>query len=531
MSAQAVAAAGPPPPPASPSASFREGWWWLAATVVSRFYLSFAMALAAVAILPALGPWDSYVVRTGSMAPRINPGDVVVVSPLRRAEALPLGRVVSFIDPARVTPSGAAMLVIHRVVADRGNGTYTTAGDNNQSDDSAALRPAAVTGRGRLLVPWIGLPVVWASTGQYLPLLLWILLTIAAIVVVAITPRWPEDPDPPTDDDDAAEPPESRPDDANRGTDAAAETGLLGFPAQRDPAPVATPRGSVRAVFWQRRYPLIGALTLLVIVVGFASAGLQVASASFRAVAVNTGNSWTSVRITGYNNNVLADNPWAYFLLDETKGTSAADASPFGHTGTYGSSNVSYHQNGALTSTTSYAATFNGSQGRMVAGTAAASTAPTTYSLEVWFKTNTSQGGKIIGFENSTGQKGTVSDRYLFMRNDGKLTFGGWGSSPTLLTTPAAYNNNAWHHLVVTAAPKTGSTLQTAVIYVDGAQVATGDASAVSSYTGYWRIGFGLLPTGSSYPQSATFNATVDNAAFYTTALTATRVSAHYAAR
>jgi hypothetical protein len=163
-------------------------------------------------------------------------------------------------------------------------------------------------------------------------------------------------------------------------------------------------------------------------------------------------------------------------------------------------------------------------------GSATAVAGPTTYSVELWFKTTTTSGGKLIGFENTQNATSAKADRHLFMRNDGRLTFGGWTGSPQrLLTTTAAYNNGAWHHVVVTSKPS-GSSSAT-IMYVDGVALANGTSTAPAAYAGWWRAGYGALPTGSSYPTSADFEGTIDNPAVYLSELTAARVSAHYAAR
>ena len=104
----------------------------------------------------------------------------------------------------------------------------------------------------------------------------------------------------------------------------------------------------------------------------------------------------------------------------------------------------------------------------------------------MWFKTSTTSGGKLAGFENSRNQSSGTYDRHVFMRNDGKLSYGGWtNGGTTMITTMSAYNDGQWHHMVVTARPITGSTLQSSNLYIDGASVATGNTTAVSNYAGY----------------------------------------------
>jgi len=118
------------------------------------------------------------------------------------------------------------------------------------------------------------------------------------------------------------------------------------------------------------------------------------------------------------------------------------------------------------------------------------------------------------------------------MRNDGRLSFGGWSGNTRIITTTAAYNNGVWHHLVVTARPTGGSpNYEQSTIYVDGASVVSSTSSPVTAYTGWWRVGYGSLASGSNYPSSADFAGSIDNVAVYNTELSAARVTAHYGAR
>ena len=91
-------------------------------------------------------------------------------------------------------------------------------------------------------------------------------------------------------------------------------------------------------------------------------------------------------------------------------------------------------------------------------------------------------------------------------------------------------NNGVWHHLVVTSVPA-GSN-ESSAMYVDGVLVASGNTAKASLvYSGWWRVGFGRVPTGSGYPTTGNFTGSVDDFAVYRTQLSAARVAAHYAAR
>ena len=485
------------------------GWGGLAAGTLARAYLAFGLALAAVGALPAVGTWQTYLVLTESMQPAIDPGDLVVVSPLG-ARDVPLGRVVSFAAPS--TDTHGSQTVIHRVVSQRSDGTYTTAGDANPQDDSAPLAHERVTGQARLLVPWIGLPLLWWRQRRVGPLLMWVVLTALAVTTVARgtphgTPHGHAGPGPVR----------------HRPPRAPVHVHLPRLP--RLPRPHLVPGHG----FTARAPSMLSAGVVVVLLAAPTSIGSAFAAFSARTTA--SGNSWgASTRILQpYTSAVLTDHPWGYYPLDETAGPTMRDLSgSTGRSGTF-TAPITYHQPGGVTSGTSFAVTLAGSGARAVAATVSGATAgPTTFSLELWFRTTTTAGGKLLGFESTTAATSSKFDRHVFMRTDGKLTYGGWGSAKTL-TTSAAYNNGAWHHLVITTGPS-GSNQQS-VIYVDGVSVASGVTSAVTSYNGYWRIGFGALATGSGYPTSANFAGTIDNVAIYSTALTAARVAAHYAAR
>ena len=84
---------------------------------------------------------------------------------------------------------------------------------------------------------------------------------------------------------------------------------------------------------------------------------------------------------------------------------------------------------GAIANDSSRSTTFNGTSAYAYGQNRG--NAPTVYSAEVWFKTNTTRGGKIFGFGNgqpnrhgtNPGLSGSY-DRNLYMTNAGTLIFG-----------------------------------------------------------------------------------------------------------
>lgn len=117
-------------------------------------------ALLLASIVPAAFGWRSTVVLSGSMEPRIAPGDVVASSPVVLGELVP-GEVVLVRDPARV-----GHLLMHRFVRLDAEGRLVTQGDANLVPDPTPVPTANVLGLPRVRIPWVGLPALWLTTGQ-----------------------------------------------------------------------------------------------------------------------------------------------------------------------------------------------------------------------------------------------------------------------------------------------------------------------------------------------------------------------------
>jgi len=127
---------------------------------------------ACTVVATAMG-WRAEAVLSGSMAPEIEPGDVVLVSPLRPSLVRP-GEVIAFRDPAM------PRTLVHRVVAVLPNGELRTKGDANAAPDSDPVPARNVLGVARLRIPAVALPFYWAKSGQYG----WVALAGTGLVVL-----------------------------------------------------------------------------------------------------------------------------------------------------------------------------------------------------------------------------------------------------------------------------------------------------------------------------------------------------------
>jgi signal peptidase I len=117
---------------------------------VLAFVLTAALTLPLWGLVPRLWGWQPMIITSGSMAPSIRPGDVVLVEPLDGGPA----RVTSVI-----TYDNGHELVTHRVVGRDGDG-YVTKGDAVAQQDAAIVHKGQVVGEVRLLVPALGWPAL-----------------------------------------------------------------------------------------------------------------------------------------------------------------------------------------------------------------------------------------------------------------------------------------------------------------------------------------------------------------------------------
>ncbi len=265
---------------------------------------------------------------------------------------------------------------------------------------------------------------------------------------------------------------------------------------------------------------------------GFTDTGLTPGSTvRYRVKAIDAfGNEapsdWVTVTVGGgtasaYAAAALADRPLHYWRLGESTGAASNSAS-YDDLTINGA--VTRNQTGAVPGDANAAIRFNGASTQF-ASTTATRLGRHTFTIEAWFRTNSSAGGKIIGFGNRTTGNSTSYDRHLYVGNDGRVRFGVAPVGGTrVIASPTSLTDNAWHHVVGTL----GGGAMT--LYVDGQQVGqlTGVTMA-ANYQGVWRVGGDNLSGWANRPLSDYFNGTIDEAAVYPRALTAAEVAQNYA--
>ena len=213
------------------------------------------------------------------------------------------------------------------------------------------------------------------------------------------------------------------------------------------------------------------------------------------------------------------------YRLQESAGTTAADTSGNNRPGTYTASGVTYNQPGPCPRDTGRAITLDGTTG-YISGPATAQPGPGAFSVEMWFKTTTTRGGKLIGYGNSATGNSTNYDRHVYMSNTGQVYFGVYPNTVKTIATTTAYNDGAWHHIAATLSPTAGMAL-----YLDGQLAATDTTTTTAqTYTGFWRIGDDNLNGWTNQPTSTFFAGSLAYTAAYTTVLTPTQIRDHYTA-
>lgn len=217
---------------------------------------------------------------------------------------------------------------------------------------------------------------------------------------------------------------------------------------------------------------------------------------------------------TSYADEVLSDNPTAYWRLGESSGTTAADEQG-SWDGTYVNS-PTLGEPGALAGDSDTSVLFTRvDQDRVDCGKPHVNHAQV--SVECWLKTSTTGLHMMFMTADSSGDR----NWHLYVSGGGEtVTFVKIGGGVVTLSGATQVIDGAWHHVVATY---DGSTMR---IYVDGSEDASTSASGdiAGSSVAPLRI------SSNGRGNDDYFDGHIDEAALYDFALTATRVSDHYSA-
>ena len=240
-----------------------------------------------------------------------------------------------------------------------------------------------------------------------------------------------------------------------------------------------------------------------------ASVAVAAAGAS---LAITVGAGLASVTVAAqwgasYSATVLADTPYLWYRLGESAGTTATDSSGNSRDGTY-TGTYTLGTAGLLTGDSDTAVAFN--SGYVITKANVTGFGNAAWTLEAWIKGTSSANGDVVwigGDATNTGANLRINTSGHIACVAGTLShdFGG-----------ANLADGAVHHVLMT---------------YDGAGTMKAWADG-SQYGSDWSCGTLAIATGLAYVACLNFYyiGTVDEAAIYSTALTSTRISAHYTA-
>ncbi|MFJ8201363.1 LamG-like jellyroll fold domain-containing protein [Streptomyces sp. NPDC096152] len=221
-----------------------------------------------------------------------------------------------------------------------------------------------------------------------------------------------------------------------------------------------------------------------------------------------------------YPSAVRGDGASLYWRFNETSGAYAADSSSGDDSGVHWNAPSQAVADAAAGSGSSVG--YTGSQSEWTYSDKLHS-APSAFSLELWFKTTSTSGGKLIGFANKVQLVSNRYDKHVYMTNGGQLVFGVYPGSVRTISTLQAYNDGKWHHVVATEG---GDGMK---LYVDGSLRASNPlVTGNEPGSGYWRVGGDNLDSWTSKPTSRYYTGLIDEVAVYGKVLSSSQVLAHY---
>jgi hypothetical protein len=146
---------------------------------------------------------------------------------------------------------------------------------------------------------------------------------------------------------------------------------------------------------------------------------------------------------------------------------------------------------------------------------------PSAFSVELTFASTSP--GKLMGFSNTKTDTPNFWDRLLYLDTFGRVNFGVYGRTTRVATSPWAYADGRWHHVIATLG-EAGMHL-----YIDGTEVASRPPEGpYSTYLGYWRVGGGRL---SGWPNAdgivSYLRGSLTNVALYQRQLSASEARLH----
>jgi len=299
-----------------------------------------------------------------------------------------------------------------------------------------------------------------------------------------------------------------------------------GWPVGRLAAAVWLASGLAKRRGRRRLLPPLSALLAGWLVLGGLVGVTQAAFSGTTGNAANTATAATFPRC--YGDAVLADSPAGYWRLDETSGTSAADAGSSPHAGTY-RNGVSIGQPGALSESANKAVSLDGTNDDVQIGDFYDFAGTVSFSVEWWMKrstTNQTLWQPVVIKEDMNvpgGRDGWGS--WVVPQGDsaaGRVSFERWnGAASEGVTSSTRLQAGVWYHV---AATYDGTTTR---LYVNGTHERSA-AMSLSLNNHAVPLYLGSLGSYSDPTWLSSYAGQLDDMAIYSSTLSASQIRAHY---
>lgn len=150
---------------------------------------------------------------------------------------------------------------------------------------------------------------------------------------------------------------------------------------------------------------------------------------------------------------------------------------------------------------------------------------PDVFTVQAWFSTTATRGGQLVGFGSAVSGVSGVSDRSIYLTDDGRLGFALSEEGVMRSVVTAAGFRDGQRHQV--SATYDGAVMR---LYVDGRLQETGSARLTGHQYGNWRIGGDRVAGVQAAPSSPWFTGSLWDVGVYPTALSAGAVDGQWVA-
>jgi signal peptidase len=117
-------------------------------SIVSAILITIGVAALVLFIIPSIAGYKPFIVQSGSMEPEIKTGAVAYNNTHAKLEEVKVGDVIVF--------KTKDTHVTHRVIKINNDGTFTTKGDANETEDLAPVKFEQYKGKTAFTIPYLG---------------------------------------------------------------------------------------------------------------------------------------------------------------------------------------------------------------------------------------------------------------------------------------------------------------------------------------------------------------------------------------